>query len=57
MAQLLKLAEMDGFLRGIVSSKLMKGYDKSSHDNLDWQEFKAKGGARANWPKQKIRFK
>jgi Ca2+-binding EF-hand superfamily protein len=38
---LLKKAEISGFLRGIVSSKLIEGYDKSGDELIDWEEFKA----------------
>ncbi|MFX0558285.1 EF-hand domain-containing protein [Maribacter sp. CXY002] len=38
---LLKEAEISGFIRGIVSSKLIEGYDKNGDDFIDWQEFKA----------------
>jgi Ca2+-binding EF-hand superfamily protein len=41
IVQLLKQAEISGFLRGIVSSKLIEGYDKSEDTYIDWQEFKA----------------
>lgn len=39
--KLLQEAEISGFLRGIVSSKLIEGYDKSDDELIDWQEFKA----------------
>jgi len=39
--KLLQEAEISGFLRGIVSSKLIEGYDKSEDELIDWQEFKA----------------
>ena len=38
--QLLKQAEISGFIRGIVSSKLIKGYDKDDDDEVNWEEFK-----------------
>ncbi|MDO6605371.1 EF-hand domain-containing protein [Arenibacter palladensis] len=41
IAELLKKAEISGFLRGIVSSKLIEGYDKSGDELIDWEEFKA----------------
>ncbi|WP_405381529.1 EF-hand domain-containing protein [Maribacter sp. LLG6340-A2] len=41
IVQLLKEAEISGFLRGIVSSKLIEGYDKNGDELIDWQEFKA----------------
>ncbi|MFC0605592.1 EF-hand domain-containing protein [Winogradskyella pulchriflava] len=37
---LLKQAEISGFLRGIVSSKLIEGYDKDGDELIDWEEFK-----------------
>lgn len=40
IVQLLKEAEISGFLRGIVSSKLVEGYDKNKDDLIDWEEFK-----------------
>lgn len=39
--KLLKQAEINGFIRGIVASKLVDGYDKSGDDLVDWEEFKA----------------
>ncbi|KAA2218048.1 EF-hand domain-containing protein [Maribacter flavus] len=41
IVQLLKDAEISGFLRGIVSTKLIEGYDKNGDDLIDWEEFKA----------------
>ena len=41
IVELLKKAEISGFLRGIVSSKLIEGYDKSGDDLIDWEEFKS----------------
>jgi Ca2+-binding EF-hand superfamily protein len=38
--RLLKDAEVNGFLRGIVASELLKGYDNSSDDTINWEEFK-----------------
>ncbi|MBC8770601.1 EF-hand domain-containing protein [Arenibacter sp. F26102] len=40
IVELLKKAEISGFLRGIVSSKLIEGYDKSGDEFIDWEEFK-----------------
>ncbi|ASO08283.1 hypothetical protein GQ41_0501 [Arenibacter algicola] len=40
IVELLKKAEISGFLRGIVSSKLIEGYDKSGDELIDWEEFK-----------------
>lgn len=39
IVQLLKDAEISGFLRGIVSTKLIEGYDKNGDDLIDWEEF------------------
>lgn len=39
--KLLEEAKVSGFLRGLVSSKLIEGYDKSDDELIDWQEFKA----------------
>lgn len=41
IVQLLKDAEISGFIRGIVSSKLIEGYDKNGNELIDWEEFKA----------------
>lgn len=41
IANLLKEAEISGFLRGIVSSKLIEGYDKDNDEYINWKEFKA----------------
>lgn len=38
---LLKEAEISGFIRGIVSRKLIEGYDASEDEYVDWEEFKA----------------
>ena len=38
--RLLKDAEVNGFLRGIVASELLKGYDNSGDDTINWEEFK-----------------
>ena len=40
ITELLKKAETSGFIRGIVSSKLVEGYDKSKDELIDWEEFK-----------------
>ena len=37
---LLKKAEISGFIRGIVASKLVQGYDFNDDNKIDWQEFK-----------------
>ncbi|MRH99034.1 EF-hand domain-containing protein [Kriegella sp. EG-1] len=41
IVQLLKEAEISGFIRGLVGSKLIEGYDKSGDELIDWQEFKS----------------
>ncbi|WP_437371040.1 EF-hand domain-containing protein [Maribacter litoralis] len=41
IVKLLKQAEISGFIRGIVSSKLIEGYDKNGDELIDWQEFKS----------------
>ncbi len=41
IVKLLKQAEINGFIRGLVGSKLIEGYDKSDDKEIDWQEFKA----------------
>jgi len=38
---LLKDAEISGFIRGIVSSKLIEGYDEDNDGHVNWEEFKA----------------
>jgi Ca2+-binding EF-hand superfamily protein len=38
--KMLRTAEVNGFLRGIVANELLKGYDKSSDDTINWEEFK-----------------
>jgi len=40
IVKLLKQAEISGFLRGIVGSKLIEGYDKDGDELINWQEFK-----------------
>lgn len=39
--KLLKEAEINGFIRGIVASKLVEGYDTSGDQYIGWSEFKA----------------
>ncbi|NNF18963.1 MAG: EF-hand domain-containing protein [Flavobacteriaceae bacterium] len=39
--ELLKKAEINGFIRGIVANKLIEGYDRSGDEYVDWEEFKA----------------
>lgn len=41
IVKLLKEAEISGFIRGIVGTKLIEGYDKTEDEEIDWQEFKA----------------
>ncbi len=41
IVDMLKQAEISGFIRGIVASKLIEGYDQSRDEAVDWQEFKA----------------
>ena len=41
IVRLLKDAEISGFLRGIVTTKLIEGHDKNGDDLIDWEEFKA----------------
>ncbi len=40
ISSLLKAAEISGFLRGIVSKKLLEAYDDDGDDKIDWKEFK-----------------
>lgn len=40
IVDLLKEAEISGFIRGIVGSKLIDGYDKNGDELIDWKEFK-----------------
>jgi len=40
IVKLLKQAEINGFIRGIVGSKLIDGYDKDGDGLIDWEEFK-----------------
>jgi len=41
IVKLLKDAEITGFIRGMVSSKLIEGYDKDGDDLISWKEFKS----------------
>lgn len=41
IVKLLKQAEVSGFIRGLVASKLIQGYDKDGDKFIDWKEFKA----------------
>ena len=38
---LLKQAKISGFIRGLVSSKLIEGYDKDGDGEVNWKEFKS----------------
>lgn len=38
---LLQEAEISGFIRGIIASKLIEGYDKDGDQLISWSEFKA----------------
>jgi len=38
--RLLKGAEVNGFIRGVVANELLKGYDDFSDSTLDWEEIK-----------------
>lgn len=40
IVKLLKQAEINGFIRGMVSSKLIEGYDKDDDELINWEEFK-----------------
>jgi len=40
IVKLLKEAEVSGFIRGIVASALINGYDFDDDDKIDWKEFK-----------------
>jgi len=40
VVKLLKEAEISGFIRGIVASKLVAGYDSSGDELIGWDEFK-----------------
>lgn len=37
--KLLKEAEVSGFIRGIVASKLIEKFDGSDDQNIGWEEF------------------
>ena len=37
---LLHEAEISGFIRGLVSTKLIEGYDKDGDKRISWEEFK-----------------
>lgn len=40
ISELLKKAEISGLIRGIVTSKLIEGYDKNGDQLVNWDEFK-----------------
>ncbi len=40
IVRLLKEAEINGFIRGLVGSKLIDGYDKDGDGEINWKEFK-----------------
>ncbi|GEQ85811.1 hypothetical protein ULMS_13190 [Patiriisocius marinistellae] len=40
IVKLLKEAEISGFIRGLVASKLIEGYDKDGDEVISWGEFK-----------------
>jgi Ca2+-binding EF-hand superfamily protein len=40
IVSLLKQAEISGFIRGLVGTKLIEGYDINGDEEIDWQEFK-----------------
>jgi len=40
IVKLLKEAEISGFIRGMVASKLIEGYDRDGDGLIDWEEFK-----------------
>lgn len=37
---LLKEAGVSGLLRGLVAGEMIKGYNKSGSDSINWEEFK-----------------
>lgn len=39
IVSLLKQAEINGFIRGLVGTKLIEGYDRNGDEEIDWQEF------------------
>ncbi len=38
---LLQEAKISGFIRGLIASKLIEGYDKDGDQLISWSEFKA----------------
>lgn len=41
ISELLKRAEISGLIRGLISTKLIEGYDKDGDGLISWDEFKA----------------
>lgn len=41
IVKLLKQAKINGFIRGLVASKLIEGYSKDGDETVSWEEFKA----------------
>jgi Ca2+-binding EF-hand superfamily protein len=39
IVRLLKQAEISGFIRGLVASKLIEGYSKDGDESVSWIEF------------------
>jgi Ca2+-binding EF-hand superfamily protein len=39
IVRLLKKAEISGFIRGFVASKLIEGYSKDGDEQVSWDEF------------------
>lgn len=39
--ELLKQAEISGFIRSIVATALIDGYSKDGNETVSWEEFKA----------------
>ncbi len=41
ISELLRKAEISGLIRGIVTNKLIEGYDKDGDELVNWNEFKS----------------
>ncbi|MDN3493311.1 EF-hand domain-containing protein [Winogradskyella bathintestinalis] len=41
IVKLLKQAEISGFVRGLISRRLIEGYDKDGDKLINWEEFKS----------------
>lgn len=41
ISELLKRAEIIGLIRGLVTNKLIEGYDKDGDEMVSWKEFKS----------------